>query len=258
MISDPAEGPSDVEQTYPLWEPTDWTPRQRTAAICALVLLALTYGLLAVTSAHWGTAPLAQNALIPIGLTLLCPGTTLLTYVYWYAYKHGHNSVGDHASSAMTAYVMLVLAGLVALVTLALQLVGATLGAMAGWSYWLYYGSISYLAPVAVCLLISVFLTLGERILPWRPTRDAAAPGSALGAPVTGARLGLRWVVMLLAQNPWVLLGAPLYALEALSAPLPPTETSIVLGAASVFFLVAALAELTHAARVITPAPRAP
>ncbi len=104
---------SEQDEHYPDWEPTDWTPRQRTAAISSLLLLTLACALIAGALGRWGTGPLALNTFAPIGIMLFCLGALLLSFVFWYTYKHGQNSVGD-TSSATAAYWML---GLGALVT---------------------------------------------------------------------------------------------------------------------------------------------
>ncbi len=113
------ENQHSQDEPYPGWEPTQWTPRQRTVALRSFLMLMFAYGFLAATLAIWGTAPLAQNTLIPIGMIVVCLGTALLTSVFWYSYRHGHNSVGEHATTGSGIYGMLIFEAFVSLVTLA-------------------------------------------------------------------------------------------------------------------------------------------
>lgn len=252
----------DLDTSYPAWEPTDWTSRQRTAAIMSLWLLGLSCALIAYAFNRWGTGPLALNTFVPIGMTLLCLGTALLTYVFWYAYKHGNNSVGDNATTVVAVYVMLVLEGLVALGSLALQIIGGIVVATVGWQGWEIFSSISYWAPAGACLLVSVMLSIGATVLKWRPTRNPAAPGSALSAPVTGARLTLRWFVMALASNGWLLIGGAISILlniwgekyvENVGGNGSVLEAIALFGSAAALLFVAVLIEMTHHARATTP-----
>lgn len=241
------ENQHSQDEPYPGWEPTQWTPRQRTVALRSFLMLMFAYGFLAATLAIWGTAPLAQNTLIPIGMIVVCLGTALLTSVFWYSYRHGHNSVGEHATTGSGIYGMLIFEAFVSLVTLALQLVGAAFVATVGWSGWQDYSPYSYMAPAGLCLIFNFMMTVGQGGLNWRPTRDPAAPGSVLGSPVTGARLALRWLTMGLAQTSWLLIACPLLLLNSFwdtHTPTPVASMGFAIMAA--FFLVVAIAEATN------------
>ncbi len=139
--------------------------------------------------------------------------------------------------------------------TLALQLVGGILVATVGWFEWQISSAVSYLVPGWIDILFGAMLSMYPAILKWRPMRNPARPDSVLGAPVVGMRLALRWLVMQLARNPWLLIGTPMYLLftiwgeqniPTVVPQMPIQEPIILFGAAAAFFLVAALAELTH------------
>lgn len=239
---------SAQDEVYPPWEPTDWTPRQRTVAIVSLLLLAFSCALIAGALARWGTDLIAQMIYVPIGMTLFTVSIALLASVYWYGRKHAYNSVGENAATTSGPYFMLYLVGVVGVVSLALEVVGSALMWMAGWTGWRAYGSVSYLLPSALFFLLAVLLGMTSSTWQWRPTRNPAAPDSTLSAPVTGARLGLRWVLMLVAQNPWAPIGGAMYALNTWGTSLSPHTQSGLFAVGGAFFLLAALSELTHRA----------
>lgn len=266
-----ARGPSDVasnqDHLYPVWEPTDWTPRQRATAIGALLLLTLACGSLCGVLLVWGTGSQARHSVVPLGMSLLCLVAAVLSTVFWYAYAHAHNSVSaNHGNSGIVAYGALALTELATLVTLIQQIVALTLGARVGWFGQQGYMLFIFIAAMGFCFLMAFGLSVMAPVLLWRPTRDPTSPRSALGAPVTGVRLIVRWLVMLVARNGWLLIGPPLWAFVGSDHQTPPTPGSsvilpapppspapvsawaIVAGIAGVFFLIAALSELTHRA----------
>ncbi len=235
-----------VENGYPRWEPTDWTPHQRRAAIRSLLLLACSCLLITGALLRWGTRSPAQTFLIPIGMTLLTLGMVWLATVFWYPYQHAHNRVGALAGTAEAGAKTLAFLAVVAVICLAMQALAVLLIVAVGWTGWDAYGPYSYLLPAALGVLLTLLLTLGQSARQTTPTRDPTAPGSRLGASATGARLGVRWIVMLAAQLPWVVLGGALSVLNVLGSGWSVHAQSILFGALGAFFLLATLAELTH------------
>lgn len=264
MVGD--EQMAEQGEIYPMWQPTQWTARQRTLAIRGLLLIAAAGALLAGAVARWRAQPLAVSTIAPLGATLLSLGVGLLNAVFWYAYEHGQNSVGERARQA--TIMVRVTSGeiVVALGTLGLQVIGALLVATVGWPGWKGYSPYSYVVPVGLCLTVNLANFVLWSVITWRPTRDPNAPMYTLSAPLYGARLFLRWVVMGFARTSVLLLIPPLFALsngdlqlsngsaDALVALLPgvaeaPVSVAVaVFGAAAAFFLLAALAELSHPA----------
>lgn len=240
------------------WQPTDWAPRQRTTAIRSLLLLTCSCGLIAGAFWRWGTQPLAMDIVVPIGMLLLYLGALLLCSVFWYAYQHGHYHLdGEPVRMELPTLAFLWLAGLVAFVALTVQLVGVVLAATTGtgWQTGWRAGPIVFLLAGMLIQLFAFMLSLSPSLLKWRPTRDPTRRESVLTAPVTGMRLTLRGVVMLLAQNVWLLIGAPVALLfnivgaqfmRNVVSPTPVQEPIAFFGAAAAFFLLAALSELTH------------
>lgn len=261
MLAGEVDEQPNSPQADPAWKPTDWTPRQRAAAIWALLLLTLASALISGALFVWGSDTLAMGVVVPIGVSLLCLGTPLLSYVYWYAYAHASNRFrprNDETGSFMIG--ALVLAGVVAALGLLWHLVGLILAAPAGLTG-LHDVQTNSLMTCVVVLGVNLLAvgapTLIIPTLPLRPTRDPAAPECALSAPVTGARFTLRWLVMLLTQASWLLILPPLWTYVSLESQMlgilggpetrAATQTPAAVAAlAGVFFLVAALAELTH------------
>ncbi len=248
----PAQG-QNAGASYPIWKPAEWTPRQRWMALVGLALLAGACGLLTSALAVWGRqAPLAVDTLIPLGLTALALGATLLTAVCWYAYRHAHNRVGSRAGQASASAGLLLVAALVAVVALGLQgagmVAGATLGPQGSAWTWPAIGRSAASTAAGVCLLCSFLIGAGLVSHPWRPTRDPAAPGSALGAPVVGWRRRLRWIVAGMGQDSLLLILIPLCLLNWFGFSAPLLLAIAVFGVAAAFFLVALVAELTHRA----------
>ncbi len=234
--------------SFPEWKMTDWTPRQRAAAIVALLILGGSCALIAWAFAQWGDGPPTWDTYAPIGMTLYCVGTTLLAYTYWYAYKHAHYGATEQATTARVFYGMFLIEALVAVLFLALELVGRIVVVMVGWADWRIYGPLSFWIPTAICLFFGAILGIGASMLSWRPTRDPAAVGCVVGTPVTGARLTLRWLVMVLASNSWLLLAGPTYILFSLWGALNvegQAGTQVVTRPAPVFAIVAVLFLLT-------------
>lgn len=262
---------TEREADYPLWAHTDWTPDQRLVAIAGLFLLASACALLLGGLAIWGLTPLALNTIIPLGVILLCLGTTLISAVYCYVFIHSHNNEGyiylyrrgDRGSGSRPGFIWGIAAALIlellgATLSLAAQLVVIVQVLIVGWNAWQATSPLAAIgAPSFIyTMLLGVCLTFNLLIPPgflttsyarrWRPTRDPAAADSVLSAPVTGPRVALRRMVMGL---PWVnlpLLLAPLYVLAIADVKPPIPVMLTVLGALGAFFLVAVLAEVTH------------
>lgn len=194
---------------FPEWKPGDWTARQRTTALSALMLLGGACSLIAWAFAQWGTGPNAMSTVIPIGMSVYCLGTIRLADVFWYANRHAHNSGDAAARNARGASGILYLEMWIVLFTLALQVIGSILVATGNWDGWRIYSPDSFILPMAICGLLDVGLSLGASKSPWHPTRDSAAPVYALVAPATGARLIVRGLIMLLASANWLLIAGP-------------------------------------------------
>ena len=265
----------DHAGVYPLWEPTDWTPRQRMAAISALLLLALACGLIAGAFGRWGIGPLALETFIPLGMTLLCLGALLLSYVFAYRYWHSSAHSSDHTPAALAGF--LALAACVGVATLVFQVIDTALVVGAGWHGWRGYSPIFAVMAGALMVFFAILFSMGTARVTWRPRRDPARTDQALSAPVVGVRLALRWLLMLLAQNSWLLIGAPLWVFTVLETqhqptvgtpPIPPPPPpppppplglwALVVGIAGVCFLLAALTEWTHRGATPRPAPMTP
>jgi len=127
VVSEPIQPQPDAERRvqrtiYPLWQPTDWAPRQRRLALAGQLLLALACGWLTYTLVVWGRsgAPTVDSSR-QLGMTLLCLGATLLTTAYWYAQCHACNVGSSEAGRLAAAAALLPLEGGVALLALAAQ-----------------------------------------------------------------------------------------------------------------------------------------
>jgi hypothetical protein len=253
---------------YPPWAHTEWTPDQRLVAIVGLFLLASACALLLGGLAMWGMTPLAVNTVLPLGVILLCLGTTLISLVYCYIFIHSHNNEGyiylwgdrGYGSRAGFAWAMsaaLIVELLAAILSLVVQFVVIAQVLIVGWSAWhatsplAAFGAPSFIYTMllGLCLIFNLLIPPGflttSYARRWRPTRDPAAK-TVLSAPVIGLRLTLRRLVMSL---PWVnlpVLLAPLYVLLSVEMKLPIPTMMGVLGVLGAFFLVAALAEVTH------------
>jgi hypothetical protein len=230
-----------------VWLPTDWTPRQRVTALISLIFLAFACAMTACTIVFWGRGPLALDTFIPIGVTLLTLGATLLTSVYWYAYRHAHNTTGNEPSAA---HGMLIFAGIVASMTFVFQVIAGGVIATGEGGVWQVSGAMSYGPPAYIGGLVLFVLGMTTFTLKWRPTRDPSEPENRLAAPVTGARLLFRSAVMLLARHSWVMIWGVLVfesdmsnrVIHNLHVDTGKPITIFWCGAA--FFLIAAVIEL--------------
>ncbi len=240
----------DTEQTptdavYPEWKPTDWTPRQRIIALVSLIALVFACALIACACMIWGTGPLALDTFIPIGATLLMLAATLLTSVFWYAYRNAHNTTGDGPEALSVGLIVM---EFLAFLTLAFQVVGGILVATVGWEDWRGYSSLSYWGLAAIGGLFIFVLAVYDQ--KWRPTRDPSAPRNRLSAPAQGVRLLFRWAVMLLARNSWILIGGALafdvtlFNQVSNQAQVDLVEPIVIFWCGAVFFLLAAVIEL--------------
>lgn len=260
---------SQRDADYPLWPNTDWTPDQRLVAIAGLFVLASACALLLGGLALWGMTPLAVNTVLPLGVILLCLGTTLISAVYCYVFIHSHNNdgyvylVGDRGSGSRAGFAWGISAALIvellaAGLGLAVQLFVILQVRLVGWSAWqatnplAAFGAPSFCDTTLLVICLSFNLLIPPGFLTtsyarrWHPTRDPTSAETALSAPVSGLRWALRRVVMLL---PWVnlpLLLAPFYVLLSTEVKPPMPTMLAVLGVLGAFFLVAAVAELTH------------
>lgn len=254
-------------------EPTDWVPLQRRMALAGLLGLALGCGVLSVTLLVWGrrAAP-ARTTLLPLGLTLLCLGTTLLAATYWYALRHASTLHDGHAGRAMAAMWLLWLEGLVAGLTLIVLVVSGLVSlwmsaaleplALGGWTTqaprWLVSAQTAWgwgwptirqgAGAIAAggCLLCSFLLGASLVDLPWRLQRHPAT--HVPGTRVAGWRWRLRTIVAGMGQNSLLLILIPLCLLDWFGFQMPLTFAEGAFLAAACFFLLAALSELTHRA----------
>lgn len=234
---------------HPVWQPTDWTPRQRTQVVGSLFMLASAYLILGVALALGGKGTVIRSILLPVGLTYVCLCAGRLASVYWYPYKHGLNRVDEPSEGGSALYIASYLVEALALLSLALQLLGGLLQAFGQWTpeATFNYDMATFLAPMLLCLLLSLLLAIAASATSWRPERDSLAADGAIGARVVGWRLTLRWAVMLLARNVWLLIGAPWFAYLDLSGDPTTQITPIIVGlvAAAVLFVTVALVEVT-------------
>lgn len=194
---------TQIDAEYSEWKPTDWTPRQRTAGLISLIILTFACAMTACSLTLWGTGPLALNTLIPLGVTLLTLGATLLTSVFWYAYRHARNTIGNEPSAA---YGMLIVAGFIASVTLVFQVIAGVVIATGGGDVWRVSGAMSYGPSAFIGGLVLFLLAMTAFTLKWRPTRDPLVPKNRLAAPATGVRLLFRSAVMLVARHSWMMI----------------------------------------------------
>lgn len=251
-----------------LWRLTDWTAWQRVRAIRGLLLAAAGFGLMAGCLAQWRTLTLAATLIAPIGMTLLYLGIAHLNAVYWYPFQHAVNSDGERARRASIMAGTMKIETWVALVTLALQVVGAPLlalsdGAIFGVTSFAFANLV--IAPLIASIVANGgnFVAIGS-LFPWRPRRDPTVAETAVRS-ARGLRRPLRAITMGLAANSLFLVIPPPFifsdAYDQLafgSAPYWAPMSEIVTGfaLAAALLLILALSELTN--RRQADAPTAP
>ncbi len=254
MVDDTA---LERQTELPIWSPIVWAPRQRRVAIGGMFLLIGAFALVACAYLLWGTRRLALGAFVPLGMTLDSLGIMLLCYVFWYPYRHGRHLRSDYEQLWVGAYGMFGVGGTLALIFLPFQIVGA-LVLLSGSESWDLFTALAYSLPVGICLLVSFGLTMFIQQHRLRPLLAPSVTGALDGAPVSRIHIVLRWIVMVLAQSGWLIIGGAWVittnVTESASAastpfmgrqiPVSVQLPIIVFASAAAFMLVAVLVEV--------------
>lgn len=250
MLDEESQETFPVEVVYPVWQTTDWTPRQRTRAIFSLLLLAVSCALIALIRILLGTGYLAER-FFPLAFALFALSLALLGAVFWYPYYHAQNRTSVHGESRtpreqhdqllsgvrILSGVLVVGAALGFVIQTIDMVVVAIRGDDLAWGL----TSILSLGLIGMGALICVPLSLSPSSSNWIPTRNPDAPGSALTAPATGIRLLLRWIVMIVARFFGAIVLGALFATSQITVTWPIIAA---LWLAAVFFLACAVIEL--------------